>query len=142
MNKSFHLSDNDDLYISPSHLGELYWNFGWSGVVVGMMLIGALCGYVGAGFNLRDYRTVTRILVTVITIKQLIVSFESSIADCYVTWLRSLAGVGILHLMFARVPAVSRFFQSSSAGSKSGPDSESVSIEPLPANRLFPNLLT
>jgi hypothetical protein len=142
MNKSFHLSDNDDLYISPSHLGELYWNFGWSGVVVGMMLIGALCGYVGARFNLRDYRTVTRILVTVITIKQLIVSFESSIADCYVTWLRSLAGVGILHLMFARVPAVSRYFQSSSAGSKSGPDSESVSIGPLPANRLFPNLLT
>src|SRR5208283_2536171 len=96
-NKQFHLYDSDDVYISPSHLGELSWNFGWPGVVLGMGLIGSICGWVGARFNLAESRTVTRVLVTIITIKQLIVIFESAIADSYVVWLRSLAGIGILH---------------------------------------------
>jgi hypothetical protein len=135
-NKEFHIIEGDDVYISPSHLGELYWNFGWPGVVIGMGLIGSICGWVGARFNLAEFRTVTRVLVTIITIKQLIVIFESSIADCYVVWLRSLAGIGILHLVFARAQVVSRFFQPMSS-----------SPEPLSADqprsvRLFPNLMT
>ncbi len=130
MNKVFHLTDSDDVYISPSHLGELYWNFGWSGVVFGMALIGALLGWVGACFNLAEYRTVTRILVTVVTIKQMIVGFEGVIAPLYVLWLRSLAGIGILHLVLARVPAVSHLVRPSQAPL------------PAPAERLYPNLLT
>jgi hypothetical protein len=135
-NKEFHIIEGDDVYISPSHLGELYWNFGWPGVVIGMGLIGSICGWVGARFNLAEFRTVTRVLVTIITIKQLIVIFESSIADCYVVWLRSLAGIGILHLVFARAQVASRFFQPMSS-----------SPEPLSADqprsvRLFPNLMT
>jgi hypothetical protein len=136
-NKQFHLVEGDEVYISPSHLGELYWNFGWSGVVLGMGLIGLICGWVGAGFNLAEYRTVTRVLVTVLTIKQLIVAFESTIADCYVVWLRSLAGIGILHLIFARVPVVSRFFQPTGPAPKRLPADDRPSPE-----RPFPNLLT
>jgi len=127
-NKQFHLFDSDDVYISPSHLGELYWNFGWPGVVLGMGLIGSLCGWVGARFNPAEFRTVTRVLVTVITIKQLIVVFESAIADGYVVWLRSLAGIGMLHLVFARVPVVS--------------GSEPSSADQPRGERPFPNLLT
>jgi len=133
-NKQFHIDDSDDIYISPSHLGELYWNFGWAGALAGMTVIGALCGWVGVRFNLAEYRTVTRVLVTVITIRQLIVVFESSVADCYVVWLRSLAGIGVLHVIFARISAVSRLRTAASA-------------EPVAAARphgaaAFPNLLT
>ena len=135
-NKQFHLFDNDDVYISPSHLGELYWNFGWPGVVLGMGLIGSLCGWVGARFNPAEFRTVTRVLVTVITIKQLIVVFESAIADGYVVWLRSLAGIGMLHLVFARVPVVSRFFRPMNTGS------EPAAADASRSERPFPNLLT
>jgi hypothetical protein len=136
-NKQFQLVEGDEVYISPSHLGELYWNFGWSGVVLGMGLIGSICGWVGAGFNLAEFRTVTRILVTVITIKQLIVAFESTIADSYVVWLRSLAGIGMLHLAFARVPAISRLFRPASLA----PERLPAADRPAP-ERLFPNLLT
>jgi hypothetical protein len=136
VNKQFHITDSDDIYISPSHLGELYWNFGWPGVVLGMGLIGLICGWVGAGFNLAEFSTVTRILVTVLTIKQLIVGFESTIADCYVVWLRSLAGVGVLHLVFARVPATSRLPVPTGFEREKGPAGQ------LPGNRLFPHLLT
>jgi hypothetical protein len=85
---------------------------------------------------LAEFRTVTRVLVTVITIKQLIVGFEGGISDIYVVWLRALAGIGILHLIFARVPAVSRLFRPSESGR------EAASAEQPYGQRLFPNLLT
>ncbi len=135
-NKKFNISDSDDIFISPSHLGELYWNFGWSGVVLGMTLIGLICGRVGARFNPAEFRTVTRVLVTVVTIKQLILGFEGDIADSYVVWLRSLAGIGILHLIFARVPVVSGFVRPAKAGL------EAASADQFRGGRPFPNLLT
>ncbi len=104
VNKAFHVSEDPSTYISPSHLGELYWNFGWLGVIVGMPMIGFLCGIVGSRFNLREATTVTRLLVTVITIQQVIHGFEGTIAVSYVVWLRSLAAIGILHVLFARNP--------------------------------------
>jgi hypothetical protein len=133
VNKAFHVTDSDDVFISPSHLGELYWNFGWGGVVGGMALIGAICGWVGGRFNLAEFRTVTRILVTVVTIKQLIVGFEGTIASIYVVWLRSLAGIGLLHLIFARVPVVSAMFNANAAA-------RTISAERR-GGRLFPNLM-
>jgi hypothetical protein len=142
-NKQFHLYDSDDVFISPSHLGELYWNFGWPGAVLGMALIGSICGWIGARFNLSEFRSVTRILVTVITIKQLIVVFESSIDDCYVTWLRSLACIGILHLAFARVPAVGRFLRPTGNVPKAiGAASQSPSADRDGGERFFPHLMT
>lgn len=140
VNKAFHVTDSDDVYISPSHLGELYWNFGWTGAAVGMALIGAICGWIGARFNLAEFRTVTRILVTVVTIKQLIVGFEGTIASTYVVWLRSLLAIGLLHLMFARVPALSRLVQSRNPRADSARNRGSE--DRARGERPFPNLLT
>jgi hypothetical protein len=139
VNKEFHMTDSDDIFISPSNLGDLYWNFGWPGALCGMGIIGVLCGWVGARFNVADGRTVTRILVIVVTMKYLIAGFEGVIAAGYVTWLRSLAAIGVLHLAFARVPVVSRLFQPQTAipGRL-----EAATPAPLGTRRPFPNLLT
>jgi hypothetical protein len=136
LNKAFHITDSEDVFISPSHLGELYWNFGWSGVIAGMALIGCILGYVGSRFNLAQGRTVTRLLVTVVTIKQVVVGFESSIAAIYVVWLRSLVGIALLHLIFARAPHVGRWMTQARAKINLGLSAGSSAPKP------FPNLLS
>jgi hypothetical protein len=135
-NKEFHMTDSEDTFLSPSQLGELYWNFGWSGVVVGMAIIGAALGFVGGRFNLAEGKTVTRRLVTVLTIKQIVLSFEGAIAPSYVVWMRSLAGIGVLHLMFARQPIGPRWAKDAEHDQSQLASASSVRV------KAFPNLLS
>jgi hypothetical protein len=135
MNKEFRVSDVADTYISPSHLGELFWNFGWAGVAVGMTLIGLLLGYLGSRFDLAKAATITRIMVVVATIRFMILGSEGEIATQYVLWIRSMAAIGILHLCFARLPvAVSSRLRGMSGSS-------SILITHRKAPISFPNLL-
>lgn len=108
LNKEFKVSSVAYTYISPSHLGELYWNFGWTGVVGGMTFVGLLLGYLGRRFDGSRITTMTGILVLVVTIKFLILGAEGSIAVQYVQWLRAMAIVGILHLLFASQRVIAR----------------------------------
>ncbi len=96
------LKVHDDLYISISHLGELYWNFGWLGIALGMPIIGTLLGFVGARFNLEHGTSVTRILVLLATAQSLCIEFEGTMPVSYILWLRGMAAIGLLHFMFAR----------------------------------------
>ena len=96
------LKSNDGTYISISHLGELYWNFGWPGVVLGMLLAGTLLGYIGTRFNLERGTSVTRVLVLLATVQSMCIQFEGTVPVSYILWLRSMAAIGLLHLMFAR----------------------------------------
>jgi hypothetical protein len=71
-----------------------------------------------------------------VTIKQLIWGFEGEVAAIYVVWLRSLAGIGVLHLLFARVRVPARFAESSNS---TAPD---VDADQASGDRRYPNLLT
>lgn len=103
-NQTFlHGSKNDFTYISVSELGELYWNFGWPGVIIGSILGGALLGLIGAKSALADARSLTRLLILLVTIKVLCLGYGGSISLSYVVWLRSMAAIGLLHLMFSRL---------------------------------------
>ncbi len=104
MNQAFSVSDVADTYISPSHLGELYWNFGWAGVVVGTVVIGLLLGFVSARYNLADSTTITRMMVFAATIFFVIIRSEGSIATEYVNWLRAMLAIALLHALLARRP--------------------------------------
>jgi hypothetical protein len=101
-NREFGISVYRDVYISPSHLGELYWNFGWAGVLIGMAVIGGLLGWINARCDMSTQPTLTRLLVVSVTIYSLCVRFEGSIAVEYIVWMRSMAAVALLHLLFAR----------------------------------------
>jgi lipopolysaccharide export LptBFGC system permease protein LptF len=134
VNREFHVSDSEDLYLSPSIAGELYWNFGWPGVILGMAIIGAAVGALACRFNLAEAKTVTGLLVIVITIQQVIVAFEGSFSPIYVVWFRSLGAIAILHFLFARV----------SVNMKSAIPGHAISAAPLKQSidaNAFPNLL-
>lgn len=88
-NREFHISADPDTYISMSHLGELYWNFGWPGLVIGMALIGALMALVAASVRLDTRSTLPRFLFLLMTIYMLSLRFESSIAGIYTLWARA-----------------------------------------------------
>jgi hypothetical protein len=135
LNSEFHLSEDPDTYISPSHLGELYWNFGWVGVVIGMTLIGLLLGTLGRTFNLAQASTITRLLVLVVTVRLLILASEGELATQYVSWMRSMLFIGILHWSLARIPWVAR--ADGNADRTRGP-SDVLRATP---GRSYPNLL-
>jgi hypothetical protein len=105
-NQAFHIGEVADTYISPSHVGEIYWNFGWLGTVLLMPLIGVLLGAIGARRSASPYLSLTGLLVTLVTIRQLVINSESSIATEYVVWLRSMAAIWMLHLLIARAAVV------------------------------------
>jgi hypothetical protein len=104
MNREFQLGDQEETYISPSHIGELYWNFGWPGVLFGMSLFGLMLGFLGARLDLSTAVTLTRLLILVATLDLLVRGFESSIASQYVVWMRCLVAIGLLHAVLARIP--------------------------------------
>lgn len=131
-NRTFNHAGSDDFtYVSFSMLGEFYWNFGWPGVIVGMTLAGLIMGYTGARSNLAEVRSVTRLLIALVTIKALCLGFERGVGMSYVVWLRGIAAVGLLHLVFSRASA-----------SAAGATSMEVSTGPaIAATPLYPNLL-
>jgi hypothetical protein len=103
-NKTFHLAVTDDVFISPSHVGEVYWNFGWVGTLLIMPATGFLLGFIGTRCIAYPTLSLTRLMIMIVTILSFVVRAEGSIADVYVVWLRSMAVIGLLHLAFARSP--------------------------------------
>ncbi|MGE0188366.1 MAG: O-antigen polysaccharide polymerase Wzy [Steroidobacteraceae bacterium] len=103
VNKEFKLSVHTFTYISPSHLGEMYWNYGWPGALIGMSLLGCVLGFIGRAIDMVDGASITQLMIAAITVRQMLLGFESTIAACYVVWLRSAAFILLLHWLLARV---------------------------------------
>jgi hypothetical protein len=150
------LKADGDVYISISHLGELYWNFGWPGILFGMSALGLLLGYIGMRFNLEREVTLTRVLVLLVTAQPLCLGFGGTMPVSYLVWMRSMAAVGLMHLIFARaVPASSRPKVAIPPENRAAPESRTAPVGrtgpeglgfgaplalPAPTPR-FPNLL-
>lgn len=100
VNREFRISESPLTYIAASQLGELYWNFGWTGVIIGMTVIGSILGSVGSLFNLSERRSVLRLLIIVTTIYGLCFRFEGGLGQEYTVWIRSVAIIVLLHLLF------------------------------------------
>jgi hypothetical protein len=132
-----------DTFISPSHLGELYWNFGWPGLICGMTLIGMLLGYIGAKTSLAERVSATRLLILLATVGTLCLQFEASVSVTYVVWIRSLAAIGLLHLLFNRPAGSAPAGHATARDTAIGADAATKA--PVPAGRAlprFPNMLS
>lgn len=101
-NRAFKISANPNTYISTSFLAELYWNFGWPGIVLGMFFIGMSFGLIGAKANISTKKSATRLLILISTIYLLCFRFESGIALQYTQWIRSALIIFILSRLFNR----------------------------------------
>jgi len=129
VNTQFQVTGEGVTYISPSHLGDLYWNFGWPGALAGMLGLGLVLGWINRRCDLTTGVSVTRVLILAVSIYELCVRFEGSIASEYPVWIRSVVGILILHALFAREYATAR---GSATDSVAG-----AALSPLQ----FPNLM-
>ncbi len=100
-NREFKLSPDPDTYISVSQLGELYWNFGWPGVITGMILIGAVMSLIAATLRLDLLQTLPRFLMLLTTVYLLALRFESALALNYTVWARAAV---LLLIVSALIP--------------------------------------
>lgn len=99
-NREFRISLDPNTYISVTYLGELFWNFGWPGLIAGMFIMGLLWGALSKRLSLADAPSVTRYLLLISTIYLLCVRFEGGIALQYSLWLRSVVLIYLLHWLF------------------------------------------
>jgi hypothetical protein len=117
-----HASADDFTYISCSVLGEFYWNFGWPGLVGGMLLLGLVLGVAGAKSSLAEVHSLTRLLILLVSIMQLCLGFGGNTAVSWVLWLRAVAAIGLLHALFARPTAARPVIESSAPLPTNVPD--------------------
>jgi hypothetical protein len=102
-NRELHLSEDRDTYISPSFVGDLYWNFGWAGILGGMPFFGCLLGFVNRRCDMSQRRSVLRLLAIASTTYLLCFRLEDGVAIEFIVWLRTLVAIGLLNILFARV---------------------------------------
>jgi len=87
-NHEFHLSESRFTFVPTTELGELYWNFGMPGAIVGMLIIGLIFGQLGATLLDRSTMTVPRFVMLLMSTYYLAVRFEGNIASEYSTFIR------------------------------------------------------
>jgi hypothetical protein len=101
-NRELHVTETRENYISTTILGELYWNVGWLGIIVGCPMLGFFLGSINRRCDLSRQRSVTRFLIFCITAYGFCFRFEDGFAMTFTVWVRTLIAIGVLHALFAR----------------------------------------
>jgi hypothetical protein len=90
-------------FIAVTNLGDLYWNFGWTGIVIGMTIIGAFMAWAAAKFRLDRNPTIPKFLFLMVTIYFLVLRFESGVALIYTMWARVAVLLLLIHAVMPKV---------------------------------------
>jgi oligosaccharide repeat unit polymerase len=101
-NRELRITESRENYVSTTVLGELYWNFGWLGIIVGCPLFGSLLGIINRRCDLSQRISVARFLIFCITTYGFCLRFEDGFAMTSTIWIRTLIAIGVLHMLFAR----------------------------------------
>jgi hypothetical protein len=100
-----------------------------------MLTLGLLLGWINSLCDLSTGMSVTRVLILAITIFETGVRFEGAIAGEYEIWVRSVAGILVLHALLARRGL--RHTGQSSAGAAAPEQPTQIN-----ARGAFPNLMS
>ena len=131
-NHAFHLS-SAGTYIAMSQLGELYWNFGWTGVIVGMAMIGTLMAWLASLCRLDVDPTLPRYLLLIASIYILVFRFESGIAMTYTVWARITVVILLLNALVPKAREV--YYQSrTQRPAQMGSEPDSNPTQNIPRN--------
>jgi hypothetical protein len=87
-NHEFSLSESQFTFVPTTELGELYWNYGMPGAIIGMMVIGLIFAQLGGALLDQSAMTVSRFMMLLMSTYFLAVRFEGNIALQYSTFLR------------------------------------------------------
>lgn len=98
-NRQFKVSEDPDTYISATHLAELYWNYSWTGLIIGMFVIGLVMGFAGSSWSLRDRPNLVNALLIFSTLYLLCFRFEAGIAIQYTLWIRSILLIFLMNYL-------------------------------------------
>jgi hypothetical protein len=108
-NHEFHLSESQYTFVPTTQLGELYWDFGMPGAILGMAIIGAIFSWLSAALLEGAASTVPRFMMLLMSTYYLVVRFEDNIANQYSVFVRLMiliwVGDRLLRLLGMSVPA-------------------------------------
>jgi hypothetical protein len=96
-NKAFQLSESRFTFVPTTQLGELYWNFGFTGVIAGMVCIGMIFGLLSSMLGGGGEMTLMRFLLLLLATYFLAVRFEVNLALQYPIFVRLLVLLTIIH---------------------------------------------
>ena len=103
-NWAFGISESTQVYISNTMLGEFYWNFGWTGLVLGMLGTGLFMGVLNRLVDFEVHTNLPRLLVLMLTIYVVVLRFEANVAQAYTLWLRTMLLFALLHMLMPKRP--------------------------------------
>lgn len=101
-NLAFGISESTEVYISNTMLGEFYWNFGWTGLVLGMLGTGVFMGVLNRVLDFEVRTNLPRLLVLMLTIYVVVLRFEANVAQAYTLWLRTMLLFMLLHMLMPK----------------------------------------
>ena len=87
-NHAFQLSESKYTFVPTTQLGELYWDFGLPGVLLGMTVIGMIFRSLGDVLLDRSLMTTPRFMMLLMATYYLVVRFEDNIANQYSVFVR------------------------------------------------------
>ncbi len=102
INRTFKVSADPNTYISAGMNAELYWNFGWPGIVIGMTVFGGVLGSVNAMNNFDRLITLPRLLILLMTFYVICLRFEGGIALQFTYWMRVMLMLLAVHILMPK----------------------------------------
>lgn len=95
-NQMFGLSASRHTFVPTTQLGDLYWNFGWPAVIIGMLTMGYIFARMAGAFLNESGMTLPRFVCLLLATYYLSVYFSGNIATEYSNFVRLLVVIWLL----------------------------------------------